>query len=80
MPNQVDVAVSAGGTGVVRLNGQDVSNAVAGLTINTHVGDVTTVLLRVPATKVRFDGEARVILQDDLVALLVAAGWTPPDE
>lgn len=66
------------GTGLVELDGVDVSMAVGGLTVNANVGDVTSVLIRLPAAAVTMDGVARVKLAPQVRELLVAAGWTPP--
>lgn len=75
---RVKLDLRANGTGLVELDGVDVSTAVAGLTVNANVGDMTSVLIRLPEVAVTMDGVARVKLAPQVRELLVAAGWTPP--
>ena len=80
MTTTVNLDLRAVSGGKVEINGLDVSAAVAGLTVNAHVGEPTTVLIRLPAAAVTMDGEARVKLAPMVREMLVAAGWTPPVE
>lgn len=72
--------IGATGQGSVEIDGKDVSGSVAGVTLNAHVGEPTTALLRLAPGSVGVDADAVVHLPAEVEQLLVAAGWTPPAE
>jgi len=80
MTTTVKLDLTQSNNGRVILNGLDVSTAIAGVTVNAQVGEMTSVLLRLPAAAVTMDGVAKVKLAPQIREILVAAGWTPPQE
>ena len=77
--SSVEIALSATGTGTVLVDGTDVSKVVSGVRIKAQVGDLTEVALSVSTPRgVKFSGEARIMIEPELRAILLAAGWEPP--
>ena len=75
------VDLGASGTGKVLVDGQDVSNAIRGVTIRAAVGEMTTAELDVIAPAgITFDGPARITITPEVRAIMLAAGWTPPTD
>lgn len=65
----------------VKVDGQDITRAVAAIGFNARVGEKTTLTLDLAIQKgVSFVGEARVRVLDETVAALLALGWTPPPD
>jgi hypothetical protein len=56
----VELDLSPVGNGKVRLNGEDVSRMVSGVRVRAEVGDVTRVVLELPAAKISGKIDARV--------------------
>jgi hypothetical protein len=84
MPDTHRLAITATGVGTaeVLLNGQDIANALTGLTLDMGVGKVPTAtldLLLIDTTKVQ-DAETRIFIPDATREALLALGWTPPTE
>lgn len=64
----------------VEVDGQDLSGAVRGLTINAGAGHVAQVILDLCISSGEINGEAQVHIPADTAATLVDLGWTPPDD
>ena len=66
--------------GTVEIDGQDVSNAVAGASVEVKAGYIPEVTLDLRVISVRELSleNARVLLPDDVAELLQRLGWTPP--
>lgn len=66
----------------VLLDGADIANGIDGLTITMRAGQPASVELSMPIIDVTElqDPEARFHISDATRALLVALGWTAPDE
>ncbi|MGW1324802.1 hypothetical protein ACWD64_19945 [Streptomyces antibioticus] len=66
---------------LVKIDGQDVTEAVRGFTLKGEAGHVPQVTLDVFLTEGgTVDADAAVHIPAATAALLVALGWTPPDD
>lgn len=72
-------AAPPAGLGTVELDGQDVSAAVDGVELRSHVGQLTEATLHLPVVELDAEADVRLLMPDATRALLVAAGWTPPE-
>lgn len=66
----------------VLIDGHDIANGCAGLTLTMGVGQVPTVnldLLILATTEIQ-DVQARILIPDATRDLLIGLGWTPPVE
>lgn len=63
----------------VKVDGHDITRAVAAIGFNARVGEKTSLTLDLAIQKgVSFVGEARVRVSDETAAAMLALGWTPP--
>jgi hypothetical protein len=77
--SRVTMSITAGGQGQVTVDDIDLSNAVCGVDVHTHVGTATEIVLRLAGSDIiTSDYEARVRLTDAVTDALIALGWTPP--
>lgn len=77
--SKVEITLRTNGTGSCVVDGNDVSNAIAGLEISSRVGRTARLTLDLPVLETYVTGEMDVMIPDRTVDLLMAAGWTPPD-
>lgn len=78
MSSEIELSLTAMGTGSVKLNGTDIANALAGFTINANAGEPVTLLARLSPVALKYVGELDVRVPATMAAILKAAGWTPP--
>lgn len=82
-PRHHRLAITTAATGygsTVTLDGQDISHALTGLTLNLGVGRAsiaTLDLLLIDITEVK-DAQTRILVPDATRDALTALGWTPP--
>lgn len=62
----------------VEMDGQPIEQALRGLDLGLHVGELNIATLELLAPVVEFEGEAEVQLPEATQALLKRLGWTPP--
>lgn len=74
----VRVRLDGAGVGSVEVAGTDVSHNVRGVSFRTYAGDIPHVELELLPRAFELDAEARVQVDRDAHAVLVALGWTPP--
>lgn len=66
---------------VVKLDGEDISSAIRGLSFTVDAGDLPTVDLQLAVFEIEADGgfEARVHIAEETVELLKRLGWASPE-
>jgi hypothetical protein len=65
----------------VILDGEDVSNAIAGIEVHAQAGGRNSVAVRLAAaSRITAKGETVVRLDMSTINLLRRAGWTPPED
>jgi hypothetical protein len=76
--NDVKIKLGAG-SGSVQVDGHEVADSVISLAVDGRAGEPAMVRLNLRAGKtVTIDAEARVRIDHDTRAVLLALGWTPP--
>lgn len=75
---RAEVKLGPVGTGSVVLDGVDVSGGVAGVSLDSRVGQLTRLRLELPAVEFDFSGAVCVEIPAEVHDALVALGWTPP--
>lgn len=71
----------ANGQGTVTVDGEDISTLIGGFTVDCRAGKTERVTLDVVAGVLDLDvAAANVAISEQLHALLVRLGWTPPEE
>lgn len=78
MALSAEISVSSTGTGSVVVDGVDVSSKTAALELRVRPGHLTELSLDLRPRTVTVAGEVAVVLGDELQALLIKLGWTPP--
>ncbi|PZT70190.1 hypothetical protein DN402_31725 [Streptomyces sp. SW4] len=73
--------VSTGGPGAqVELDGENIANALTGLTLRMGVDRMPTATLDLVVYDLGAEAEVRFEVPDECRELLVRLGWTPPAE
>jgi hypothetical protein len=77
----VEIAISPlGNKTTILVDGIDVTRLVSGFDLRSHVGEISTLTLKLPLRAPgQIAGDARVVVDGLTVSLLRALGWTPPD-
>lgn len=65
---------------VVRLDGVDFAGGISALTLTASARNEPVLRLDIGLDSVHIDGELRVLLTKQARELLLAAGWTPPED
>lgn len=79
MQTQVDMRLGPGGDNAVQVNGQDVTHALSGLTLQQdNTGGAPALTLHLYCPTVTVAGPMRVLLSEDTQSLLLGLGWIPP--
>ncbi len=79
MEAQVDMHLGPGRDNLVRLNGQDITLTLQGVTLHQgNTGDAPTMTMDLSMPTITVGGQMRVLLSDDTRSVLVGLGWTPP--
>lgn len=69
------------GTAKVVLDGQEIQNALRGVTLTMGMHEVTAHLDLAVTEFTRFEGsDVQIQIRDEVRDLLIRHGWTPPDE
>ena len=78
MSGHVRLTTDGNGNGRLVIDGHDVSESVlqGGVSLTMAAYGLPTLHVEVAVRALAFDGEARVVIDDDMAALLRAAGWT----
>jgi hypothetical protein len=75
---RVEIKLNRIGTGSLVLDGTDLSNAVAGLTLSSRPGGGAYLQLDLAAMDFAVEADADVTLPEDVQVALLSLGWTPP--
>lgn len=74
------ISLSGPGSATIEIDGQDVSDAVRGFTLDGKVGHRHQLALDLRVDVGEANGQADVHIPPETAALLVDLGWTPPDD
>lgn len=72
------IGLGPAGTGTLELDGVDVAKHVLGLQLTAKPGHRSELQLTLQLLEFEVDGEAHVLVPDDVRATLIELGWTPP--
>ena len=64
----------------VRLGGREISQGLAGFSIENAVGKKPLLVLQIPLMEYSFEGESRVHMNPSTKETLIRLGWLPPLE
>lgn len=78
MDTQAEITVSGLGRGSLKVGGIDISSLTAGLELRVRPGEITELIVTMHPRAVTATGDVAVVLPEDLHALLIELGWTPP--
>lgn len=75
-----EITVDAVGRGELKLGGHDLARQVRGFALVSEAGKRTELHLNIQAAPVTARGDVAVVLPEELQAVLVELGWTPPTD